>query len=194
MNRLKHRTAPTSSPRPWLSLLLGASVLIAACTSARVTSDFDRRVYFNHYHTYAWVPRSHEGGHNPLASRFAMESIDAELQKKGFVLASDPATADFEVDFTIGARERLDVNAYPVAYRGPWGWGYGYYGSQVDVRRYREGSLVIDIFDARSHQPVWTGRATKPISRADATDSFEPIRSATTAVLAEFPPLLVQRN
>jgi hypothetical protein len=111
------------------------------------------------------------------------------MQSKGYRLTADPAGADFVLDFTLGAKERLDVQSYPVAYRGPWLWGRGYYGDQIDVRTYREGTLVIDIFDGRTHQPVWTGRASKELSRADLEHSQAPIRAATTAVLAAFPPI-----
>jgi hypothetical protein len=123
-----------------------------------------------------------------LVARFARESIDAELKQKGFDLAVDPSMADFEVDFTIGAHDRLDVNAYPSVYRGPWGWGRGYYGDTIDIRQYREGTLAIDVFDGRTHQPVWTGRATKEVTRADQARSDGPIRAAAAAVLAQFPP------
>ncbi len=173
--------------RALLILILSAAAFAQGCTTARVSSDFDRSARFEGYHTYAWLPRAH-GGHNPLIARFARESIDAELNQKGFVLAADPATADFEVDFTVGARDRLDVKTYPALYRGPWGWGRGYYGDALDVRQYREGTLAIDVFDGRTHQPVWTGRATKEIAHADQVRSDVPIRSAAAAVLAQFPP------
>ncbi len=174
--------------RALLILILLAAAFTQGCTTTRVSSDFDRSARFEGYHTYAWLPRAHDGGHNPLLARFARESIDAELHQKGFVLAADPSTADFEVDFTLGARDRLDVNTYPALYRGPWGWGHGYYGDTIDVRQYREGTLAIDVFDARTHQPVWTGRATKEITRADQVRSDGPIRIAAAAVLAQFPP------
>jgi hypothetical protein len=134
------------------------------------------------------MARAHDDRQNPLVARFAREAIDAELSQKGFVLAADPSTADFEVDFTIGARDRIDLSTYPVRNRGPWVWGYGYYGSEIDLRQYREGTLAIDIFNAQTHQPVWTGRATKEITRADHVRSDVPIRVATSAVLAQFPP------
>jgi hypothetical protein len=168
--------------------LLAAGALLAACASIRVSSDYDRGTSFSSYHTYAWLPREHVRSQNPLAVRRAKEAIEAEMQSKGYRLTADPAGADFVVDFTLGAKERLDVQSYPVAYRGPWIWGRGYYGDQIDVRTYREGTLVIDIFDGRTHQPVWTGRATKELSRADLEQSQAPIRAATTAVLAAFPP------
>jgi hypothetical protein len=172
----------------WLMLILAAGAFTQGCTTTRVSSDFDRTARFDGYHTYAWLPRAHDGGRNPLIVRFARESIDAELKKKGFELAADPSTADFEVDFTIGARDRLDVKTYPGLYRGPWGWGHGYYGDAIDLRQYREGTLAIDIFDGRTHQPVWTGRATKEITHADQARSDGPIRTAAAAVLAQFPP------
>jgi hypothetical protein len=174
--------------RAWLILVLTAGVLAQGCTTTRVSSDFDRSARFSGYHTYAWLPRAHDSGGNRLVARLARESIEAELNRKGFVRAADPSTADFEVDFTIGARDRLDVSSYPAMYRGPWGWGRGYYGDAIDVRQYREGTLAIDVFDARTHQPVWTGRATKEITRADQARSDAPIRSAAAAVLANFPP------
>jgi hypothetical protein len=171
--------------------VIAAGGLMSACTTTtRVSADFDRSARFDGYRTYAWMARDHHDRHNPLIARFARESIDAELGQRGFVLVSDPAAADFEVDFTIGARDRIDVNTYPVRYRGPWAWGYGYYGREVDLRQYREGTLAIDIFDGRTHQPVWTGRATKEITRADQLRSDGPIRVATSEVLAQFPPRL----
>jgi hypothetical protein len=172
----------------WLSGALAASSLISACTTTRVGSDFDRNASFAGYHSYAWVPREHEQGRNPLAVRFARESIEAELDQKGFTLAKDPESADFDVDFTIGAHDRIDVSSYPTGYRGPWTWGRGYYGDQLNVRQYHEGTLAIDIFDGRTHQPVWTGWASKEISHADKARSEEPIRAAAAAVLAQFPP------
>jgi Domain of unknown function (DUF4136) len=174
---------------PAMAAAAAASLLLAACTSIRVSSDYDHRASFSNYHTYAWLPREHARSQNPLATRHAQEAIDAEMQKKGYSLTSDLGGADFVVDFTLSAKERLDVQSYPVAYRGPWLWGRGYYGDQIDLRTYREGSLVIDIFDGRTHQPVWTGKATKELSQAELEHTRAPVQAATTAVLSAFPPL-----
>jgi hypothetical protein len=87
------------------------------------------------------------------------------------------------------------VNAYPDPYLGAgWGWGRrgwwggGYWGDNLDVRQYREGTLSIDVFDAKSHRPVWHGWAKKELNRNDIEHSEEPIRKAVAAVLAKFPP------
>jgi hypothetical protein len=167
--------------------LLCATALIS-CASIRVGNDYDRSTEFTHYRTYTWLPREHFGNHNPLVVRHAHEAIDAELKRKGFVLAEKGTTADIAVDFTVGSRERLQIQSYPTSYRGPWMWGRPYFGNQIDVNRYREGVLAIDVFDAQTHQPIWTGWAAKLISQSDMENSEDTVRSAASAVLAEFPP------
>jgi hypothetical protein len=108
------------------------------------------------------------------------DAIRAELTSKGFTHVANPVQADFAVDFTVGARDRLDVRSDGGRWLGAGRW--------ADVRQYREGTLAIDVFDARSRRPVWHGSAEKELSRSDIENSAELVREAVTAVLAEFPP------
>jgi hypothetical protein len=172
----------------FLSAVATVCYFLSACVSVRVGSDYDRSANFAGYHSYAWLARKQFSGVNPLAIRRAHQAIDALLMRKGFIPAATPANADFLVDFTLGWRERVDIQSYPPGYGGRWLWGRGYYGSQIDVRRYREGTLAIDIFDGRTHQPVWSGWARKELSRSEIEHSEAAIRAATASVLAEFPP------
>jgi hypothetical protein len=170
-------------------VFVAVACVVAACASMHVVSDFDRNANFSSYHTFAMLSRQHRSTRNPLVARRAREAIEAELTRKGYSLVSDPAkAADFIVDYTIGSRERTDIEAYPEPYRGPWVWGSPYFGDYVDVRQYREGTLAIDIFEARTHQPVWHGWAKKDLSQADIERPEGPIQAAVAAVLAMFPP------
>jgi hypothetical protein len=56
------------------------------------------------------------------------------------------------------------------------------------VLQYREGTLSLDVFDARSHRPVWHGWAKKELSDDDIERSAGRVQGAVTAVLAKFPP------
>jgi len=175
-------------------LALVSGLALVACASLRVASDFDHTASFAGYRSFSWMPREHHGSANPLAVQRAHDAIEAELKTKGFNEVADPAAADFVVDFTIGSRERTEVSSYPAPYasEGWWGgrgwWGYPYWGGEVDVRQYREGTLSIDVFDGRSHRPVWHGWARKELTRSDIEHSEAPIRTAVAAVLAQFPP------
>ena len=177
--------------------LLSALLIMAGCATMQVGSDYDRQASFASYRTFMIMHREHNNIHNPLVVQRAEDAIVREFTAKGYHLVPDPAGADFTVDFTIGSRERTDINSYPEPYGGMgwagWGWGPGwwggpYWGNNIDVRQVKEGTLSIDVFDGRSHRPVWHGWAKKELSRKDIAESEEPIRRAVAAVLAKFPP------
>jgi Domain of unknown function (DUF4136) len=178
----------------WVIGVVSMAVVLAGCTSLKVSNDYDRAADFSGFHSFSLMLREHHRGpSNPLVTQRARDAIQAELTSKGFSFVSDAAAADFVVDFTIGSRERVDIESYPAPYVGPyWGypgwWGYRYWGSEVDARQYREGTLSIDIFDAHTHKPVWHGWATKELTQSDIEHSEAPVRAAVKAVLAVFPP------
>jgi hypothetical protein len=165
-------------------VLLGSMLAVAACSTMHVSSDYDRGAAFSSFHTFTLIVRPHPGIDNPFVEQRTYDAIKAELTSKGFTYVMGPAPADFAVDFTIGARDRLDVHSYPAAYGGPWLGGWG----QLDVRQYKEGTLGIDVFDARSRKPVWHGSGKKELSRSEIEQSQAVIRDAVAAVLANFPP------
>lgn len=173
-----------------VAIVLGLS----ACETLRVGSDYDHTADFGGFHSFTWLPREDYGVRNPLIVERARKDIETRLEQKGYTYVTNPEAADFAVDFTIGARERTDIRTYPTPYGGPWSWygprwwGYPYWGTGVDVHQYREGVLSIDVFDARTHRPVWHGWARKDLTRRDMEDSGRSIREAVDSVLAKFPP------
>jgi len=140
------RKVVVAAPRwagPWwvLALTLAAAntILAGGCATVQVGSDYDRSANFANYHTVALMKREHHGTNaatNPLVVQRADDAIKAELQRKGYQLTTDPAAADFIVDFTIGSQERTDINSYPDPFVGPgWGWGRrGWWGGPYGVR------------------------------------------------------------
>jgi len=174
------------------------ALAIAACSTLRVGSDYDRSASFANYHAFTLMQREHRDTDNPLVAQRAEDAIRQDLTAKGYRLTTNAAEADFAVDFTIGSKERTEIDSdpYPGPYMGGWWgsgpgawWGGPYWGSGVDVYQYREGTLSIDVFDAHSHRPVWHGWAKKPLTRSDMENSEQPIRNAVAAVLAKFPPM-----
>ena len=171
-----------------LFTLLAAVIGLAACATLQTGVDFARAANFAVYQSFGWLPRTHPAARNPLNVQRVQDGIRAELEAKGLRFESDLARADLAVDFTLDSIERTDITSYPVEFRGGWRWGGGYFGSEVDVHQYREGTLAIDVFDARAHRPVWHGWAKKPLERRDLDDPGTAIRAAVAAVLAHYPP------
>jgi len=179
------------------SAVLGAAMAIglSACATISARSDYDRSADFTGFHTFAWIsdpPVIVAASDMPISElnlRRIRESIESELVGKGFERAGSPNAADFVISATVGARDHIDVSAYPDPYRGAWGWHSGYgIGTNVAVDTYLEGTLAIDVFDQSAKQAVWHGWAQKRITDADIEDASEPIRNAVTAILSDFPP------
>lgn len=173
---------------------LGVLVVLAGCAaSIRAGSDHDPTASFSHFRSFTIMPREHRLITNPLAVQRTQDAIKRTLQARGFTYVSDPAKADFAVDFTLGARERTDITTYPAPwgrgwYGGPGWWGRPYWGDTIDVRQFQEGTLSVDIFDDQTNRPVWHGWAQKRLSQSDIERSEPLINEAVARVLEDFPP------
>lgn len=89
---------------------IGAVLLVGSCASTpKVTSDFDASANFATYQTLAVMQREHPGIPPALVATRTAEDISQELQRKGYTPAADPTSANFMVDFTIGAQERKSL-------------------------------------------------------------------------------------
>jgi len=174
----------------FLSLVLAAT--LSACASTpQVASDFDASANFASYQSYSWVRGGPQSGTNALLHQRVQDAIDAELARRGYSRV-DSASAQFAIDFTLGSRDRVETSdfgdfgpyypAYGRAYR--YGWARPY--SAPEIETVTDGTLIVDIYDARSKRPVWNGRATREISSSSISDSD--IATAVAAVLAKFPP------
>jgi hypothetical protein len=167
--------------------------LLAACSTMPVGVEYDHAARFAGYHEFACLPGATYGAAGASVVQEGREAIERELARKGFKRAEDASTADFLVDFRLGAQDRTEVHTYPPPYDGRWWslqdwWGHPDWAYTLDVRQYREGMLVIDIYDARSRARIWHGWTRKELTRSDVQHSAGLIRAAAHSVLKGFPP------
>ena len=69
-------------------------------------------------------------------------------------------------------------------YYDPW-VGYGAYQTEID--QYTEGTLTIDVVDAKAKKLVWEGSATGRITEKAVREMERSIDSAVKAIMADFP-------
>lgn len=175
-----------------MACLIGAICL--SCTTVRVHSDFDPQINFGAYKTFSWIsdralitPRAADSIYvSPLDMQRIRSAIQSELTAKGYRFLDDRRNVDFVVSFTVGTRDKIDVDSFPAPYRGNWRWPY--YGDTVRIHSYTEGMLSIDIFDGEMRRPVWHGLARRRISGASIEKTGRLIQERVTAILSDFPP------
>ncbi len=169
-----------------LTLLLPVLAAISAgCSTIRVETDYDRGADFSSLRTYAWVKHVKASDsrmmNDPLIRSHITGSVESELAEMGYRKAAgrDP---DFLVAYHIGSRRKIDVDHYYYGY-GRWG---RFRGHDVSVHRYREGTIVLDIVDARTKQLIWRGWARSVLHGRE--DAAEDIRASVRKILERFPP------
>ena len=181
----------------WLVLTLISSVLITSCRTVDVVSDYDDRANFSSYKSYAFYKTGIDRAQiSDLDKRRILRAVEYEMSQRGFQKSKSP---DLLVNIFTTERERVQVYNYPYGWGGyGWRWGgwYGpywgpYYGGYWGpyVSSYTEGSLFIDLIDAKSKQLVWQGKGVGTLSRYKKIEKKEQrIREFVAEILSEYPP------
>jgi len=75
------------------------------------------------------------------------EAIEKGLRSRGLVQVSDPATADFLVDYHVAVKTEkgMEQEVYPGWGWGWWGWGWGPPEVWYQPVRFQEGTFVLDL-------------------------------------------------
>ncbi|WP_298791772.1 DUF4136 domain-containing protein [uncultured Allomuricauda sp.] len=179
------------------SLAALAVVFLASCSSVRVVSDYDKKTDFQTYKSYAFYKTGIDKAQiSDLDKKRILRAIENEMSSRGFVKSQQP---DVLVSIFTKERERVDV--YNNNFGGGWGWG-GFYnpwawgpgwgwgwnaGPNVSTRT--EGSLYIDVIDAKKKELVWQGRGVGTLNNTKNIEKKEErIREFVSHILKEYPP------
>jgi len=169
---------------PFLLLLIFTS-----CSTVTVYSDYDKTVDFTSYKTYAYFkPGIDKVEISDLDKRRILRAIDDQMQAKGFTKSENP---DLLVNIFTKSREQVDVNQFTAGWGYGWGWGwnpYMMYGGQTTVSTSTEGTLYIDLIDAKKKEMIWQGEGVGTLTRnIDKKD--EKIAEFVAKILAQYPPV-----
>jgi len=178
--------------------MLGLIFLIAfawSCEpSLKVSTDYDKSITFGQYKTFSmYTSDQKDESLSQLNHDRIVNSIRSEMTKKGFQETS--SSPDLLVHPVTIFKDRMAVSSttnyygYGGAYRPYyWGGGMGVSGTtNYDVQHYKDGSLIIDVVDAKSNKLVWQGTGNKEIDKP-AKDPDAAISKAVTSIMAGFPP------
>jgi Domain of unknown function (DUF4136) len=202
-------------------------ILVAGCDEyVRITRDHDVRIPKNA--TWAWRPAVQEAAAReaardnrrilsqdqvsrdqaaPPRQAFADDAVDRQrvktaieqaLAAKGFKQVSDPAAAEFLVDYKFAVRRGNAAvpvgypGAYPGLVCGPfrcwqtWGYGPAYVG--YENIRFREGTIVIDWMQTATRHLVYRAVGAKPVRRDSFSLTEGDIHGLVHALLKDLKP------
>jgi hypothetical protein len=207
------------SPLMAASILLGG-LLLAGCDE-HVEIIRDREIPVLKHQTWAWRPapaRKEAKNERPVVSRDVIggretvareadpaneivrqglrTAIERQLTAKGLKQVSDPAAADFLVDYHFAMRrhnvsvEHVYPGAYPGLVCGPFGcwqgWGYGPAEVSYENVRFREGTFVFDLIRREPKRLAYRAIGQEPAHHA--TFSNDQVEDMVHALLKGLKP------
>lgn len=157
---------------------------LTGCNATSTGSDYNETIDFRNYKSFDWLPKGEWRKPDAMAQsdpvpRGIANAIADNLTARGFRhLAAHPQLL---VSFETGIQDSPGEAA--------WGYGYGGqadYGGWVPTVNYRQGRLLIDIYDAQTQALVWRGWADTEVGGYE--DAMTRLRDIVDEVLAPFPP------
>lgn len=156
---------------------------MASCSSVRVATDYDTKVDFKKYKTYAFYKKGiDKASISDLDKKRIMRAIATELEAKGMVKSEKP---DILISLFTKSQERVNVTNY--GYSGfyyPWYYGPGF----VNVSKYTEGTLFIDILDTAKKELVWQGVGRGALVMDSPQRKVERINEFVKEIMETYPP------
>ncbi|WP_237274645.1 DUF4136 domain-containing protein [Tenacibaculum ovolyticum] len=166
-----------------LLLLPIIALVITSCSSVRVATDYDTKVNFNQYKTFAFYKKGiDKASISDLDKKRIMRAVESELLAKGMTKSSSP---DILVSLFTKSRERVNIDDNMFG-----GFYYPqYYGmSRIRVSQHTEGTLFIDLLDAKKKDLVWQGIGTGALKTTSVEQKEARVKEFVNAIMAKYPP------
>jgi Domain of unknown function (DUF4136) len=162
-------------------LISALLLLVAAAAWAGVNTDYDHHADFTKYKTYSWGKVETA---NSIWDQRVKDAVDTQLAAKGWTQV--PSGGDAMVTAFGKTHPERTLNTFYDGFPGGWRWG-GFGQATTTVDTYKEGTLVVDIFDSNSKNLIWRGSASDTLS-SSADKNTKKLDSEVHKMFEHFPP------
>jgi hypothetical protein len=157
--------------------------MLGAAFAQHVQTDFDHKANFSQYKTYSWKEIKPS---NSLWDARIKEAVDAQLAGKGWIQVGK--TGDLAIVAIKTTQTQRTLQTFYDGMGGGWRWrGFGGFGEATTTEEdYKEGTLVIDVYDTKTKQLVWRGSVQGTVSDK-ATKNEKNLDKGVAKMFKKFP-------
>lgn len=167
-------------------VLMGTMFLFAGNASAQqVKTDYDHNTNFGQYKTFSWEKVQTK---DPLLVERIENAVNTDLTAKAWTLV--PSGGDVEVFAVETTQDQQTLDTFYDGFGGGrrWrGFGGGFDDATTTVETYQVGTLVIDLFDAKTKQLIWRSSSSDTLSN-DANKNTKNLDKGVSKMFKHFPP------
>jgi hypothetical protein len=176
--------------------LLGAFLLfglLVACSNAPIVrSDYDPRADFSSYRSFAFMEPlgTDRAGYTTLLTERLKRAVALQMESRGYIYQEK--NPDVWINFQSQVQSKTEYVPPPPMMWGV-GYGFGFYGGWPgyafgpDVIQYNEGTLKVDLIDARRRQMVWEGIGTTLLGNTQQPASEALVENMVSSIFARYP-------
>ncbi|MBK0404326.1 DUF4136 domain-containing protein [Adhaeribacter sp. BT258] len=184
-----------------LTLVLGLFLSGCASVPVDVSTDYDRAANFNQFTTFRWFQenpsarRDSTRSYNTFLDKRIRAAVEANLARKGFRMTT--ANPDVLVAYDVKVVTKQEVRpdySYPPGWYGGYGWWYGYrynygysrFAQPMYIDQYQDGTIIIDLIDAKDNELVWRGWGQMEVGSTNVSEAE--VNKIVTKILEKYPP------
>src|SRR6266403_992733 len=159
-------------------------VALGTALAQQVKTDFDHQANFSQYKTYSWQEIKPA---NSLWDTRIKNAVDAQLAAKGWTQV--PSGGDVAIVAIKTTQTQRSLQTFYDGFGGGWRWrGFGGMGEATTTQQdYKEGTLVVDLYDAKTQQLSWRGSAEDTLSNK-AEKNEKNLDKGVAKMFKDFPP------
>ncbi len=167
--------------------LIAMMFLFAAKLPAQqVKTDYDRNANFAQLKTYSW---EHVKAQDALDVDRIKSAVNAALAAKGWTQVD--SGGDVSIVAMEITRNQQTLNTFYDGFGGGWGWrrfgGGGFGEATTTTETYKVGTVVVDLFDAKTKQLIWRGASSDTLSN-NSDKNIKNLNKGVETMFKKFPP------
>ena len=168
------------------AVLIGLMFLFAGAASAQqVKTDYARSTNFAQYKTYSWENVKTK---DALDVDRIKSAVNAALAAKGWTqVASGGDVSIVAMEMT---QNQQTLNTFYDGMGGGWGWrrfGGGFGEATTTTETYKVGTVVVDLFDAKTKELIWRGSSSDTLSN-NSDKNIKNLDKGVDKMFKHFPP------
>ena len=171
----------------YAALIVSLTALTLSGCGPYVKSDVNTALISRvHCGSFAWAGefRSNSALRSTIANPVNESRLRAAIASHlGGAIQPAPGYADCLVGYGIGGYYVVSGGGYPYPYG--WGYPYGWWGPGPYV--YPSGVIAIDLYDARTHEPLWHASTEQSLHGVDGVEAEKRINAAVSALFTRYP-------
>ena len=156
-----------------------ACVVSAVALGQQVSVNYNKSQNFSQYHTYTWATNNANQIQNSILAQQAKSDIDNAMQAKGLQMVQESQNPDIIITANGGMKQQTSYSA--MGMRG-FGGGMGTITPEQNVI----GTMIVDLYDAKTKSLVWRGIAQNTLSN-NGNKNSQMVSKAVTKMFKQWP-------